>query len=152
MEAGTIKVLLIEDNQEDLTLVKEELSSEISYDIVVAENLFDGLAELKKNKPDVVLLDLALPDSNGMDSFIKFYENVIDVPIVILSGSKDEKLALSAIKLGAQDYLIKGEINNKILLKTIKFAIERYKIYRELEGCKKELNDLKERLIREIDL
>lgn len=142
---GTIKVLLIEDNPGDARLIQEELSGEIAtfFDIVTVESLKDGIKSSKTDSFNIVLLDLSLPDSTGSGTFIKFHNEGKHLPTIVLSSTKDEKLALDAVKNGAQDYLIKGEIDSRLLVKSIRYAIERHKINNELERIKTELNKYK---------
>lgn len=145
MEDSQINILLVEDNPQDARLIKEEISGvmDIVFDFKTTESLQDTFLFIDKNIVDVILLDLSLPDSNGIETFHKMKEKTDKIPVVILSGLKDEELALHAVQEGAQDYLVKGEIDAKLLVKAIRYAIERHKIYRELESCKAELERLK---------
>lgn len=137
-----IKVLLIEDNQAEARLVHEELSGgmDIFFNVVTENTLEHGLSQINNGNFDVILCDLNLPDSNGIDTFKSVFNKSNGVPIIILSGIKDENLALSAVKLGAQDYIPKDEVSEAILKRAIKYAIERQKVYKELEKYKKELD------------
>lgn len=143
MGPDSIKLLLIEDNSADARLVQEELSSEISFDITTIGSLSEAILKIRDINIDVILLDLDLPDSNGINTFIKLYEHANNIPIVILSGIKDENLALKAVSQGAQDYLVKGEIDTPLLIRVIRYAIERHKVYKELKQCKVELEKYK---------
>lgn len=127
LNSDSIKILLIEDKPSDARLVQDKLSSETSFNIEIVNKLQDGLKKIKENKIDLILSDLGLPDSDGINTFIKLYEIAKHIPIVILSGINDKNLPLKAVSLGAQDYLVKGEFDSKLLSKTIKFAIERHK-------------------------
>lgn len=102
-----------------------------------------GFSNIINGNVDLILSDLGLPDSTGIDTYIKLYEKTKTIPIIILSGNKDEELALSAVRKGAQDYLVKGEFDSNLLQKSIKYAIERHKLYRELEQAKIELEKYK---------
>ncbi len=128
-----VKILLIEDNPGDSRLIKEELSEvmDFLFDLTIAESLSRGLESAKSNATDVVLLDLSLPDSSGIDTFKTFHKNAEHIPIIILSGLKDETLASYAVTNGAYDYLVKGEIDSNILVRTINNAMEKQKT---LEG------------------
>lgn len=143
MGPDSIKLLLIEDNSADARLVQEELSSEISFDITTIGSLSEAILKIRDINIDVILLDLDLPDSKGINTFIKLYEHANNIPIVILSGIKDENLALKAVSQGAQDYLVKGEIDTPLLIRVIRYAIERHKVYKELKQCKVELEKYK---------
>lgn len=143
MGPDSTKILLIEDNPQDSRLVQEELSGEMSFDITTVGSLSEAITKITDTSVDIILSDLALPDSNGIDTFVKLYEHTKNIPIVILSGTKDENLALKAVSQGAQDYLVKGEIDTPILIRVIRYAIERHKVYKELEACKAELERYK---------
>lgn len=146
MPSNSIKILLVEDNPGDAKLVEEELSAgmDLFFDITLATSLQDGINKLKEKSIDVILLDLALPDSSGISTLEKINAEAKHIPIVILSGTKDEDLALGAVRDGAQDYLVKSEVNNVLLTRTIRHAIQRHKIYQELERCKTELERYKD--------
>ncbi len=130
------KILLIEDNPGDARLVREMLSDvddpTFSFDIECATKLSTGLEFLAQNKVHVILLDLSLPDSHGIDTFFQVYKQSPDTPIVVLSGFKDETLSIEAVKNGAQDYLVKGHVDGHLLKRSIRYAIERQGIEREL--------------------
>ncbi|KAF5413625.1 MAG: Methanogenesis regulatory protein FilR1 [Candidatus Methanogaster sp.] len=122
-----IKVLLIEDNPGDARLIWEMLLevSGMLFDVETACRLSDGLTRIRKGGIDVVLLDLGLPDSAGLDTFKKVYDLVPEVPIVMLTGLDDTKLALEGMRMGAQDYLVKGRADSDLLARTLRYAIER---------------------------
>ena len=108
-----MQVLLIDDNNADVWWVREMLlaSPHLSYDISTADNLKDGLELLALRKPEVILLDLSLPDSEGLDTLTQVLSHAGNTPIVVLTGVDDQKIANQAIVIGAQDSLIKGQIN-----------------------------------------
>ena len=122
-----INVLLIEDNPAYAVLIGEMLShtQEICFCVETCEKLSTGLERLKAGGIDICLLDLALPDSKGLDTFAKTHASNPNIPIVVLSGLNDENLALEAVARGAQDYLVKGEVDGKLLVRTARYAIER---------------------------
>jgi len=123
------KILLIEDNPGDARIVKEELSEEIDFlfELLIADRLSLGINLIKSEDIDLVLLDLSLPDSTGLNTFLEINKTVKNIPIIILSGNRDEDIARSAVIQGAHDYLVKGEIENTILIKTIRNALEKQK-------------------------
>jgi len=102
--------------------------ADIHFNLLIAYNFEEGLKILDKEDTDLLLLDLNLPDSHGIDTFIKMNQNYPNIPIVILTGLVDEKLAIRALGDGAQDYLVKGQIDGHLLTKSIKYAMERKKI------------------------
>ncbi len=120
-------ILLVEDNPGDRRLICEMLAEarSVTFDIKHADRLQAGLEYLGENRVDVVLLDLGLPDSQGLETLGKMYTQVSEVPIVVLTGLDDEMTGVQAINKGAQDYLIKGQIDTNLLARTIRYAIER---------------------------
>jgi serine phosphatase RsbU (regulator of sigma subunit) len=122
-----IKALLIEDNRGDVRLVQELLAEVggLALTLETADRLATGLARLAKEGADVVLLDLSLPDSRGLDTFLRVQALAPRVPVVLLSGLDDETLAVKAVQLGAEDYLVKGQIDASVLVRAIRYAIER---------------------------
>lgn len=135
MSAKNIKVLLIEDNPGDARLIREMLleHTNIVFELVHADQLAKGLECLNSYGVDVILLDLGLPDSQGIDSLHAMLSRAHHIPIVIQTGLSDEALAVSAVKAGAQDYLIKGQITSPLLSRSIRYAIERKKMEEALK-------------------
>lgn len=133
-------VLVLEDDPDDFILVKKALKEvSDSLDLVIAERLEDALNLMKERQFDLILSDLSLPDSQGLQTVEKILEQTKTIPVVVLTGLKDEDTGLGAIKLGAQDYLNKEEISRDILRRVIRYAIERKKILCELEDTKQDL-------------
>jgi len=124
---GPLKILVIEDNQGDYFLLKETIDLSVYRDssIQLAETMASGLEYLKTNKPHVIFLDLFLPDCQGLESFNQMKEFSAGAAIIVLSGLSDMKIALEAINHGADDYLTKGELDEKILAKTMAYSMER---------------------------
>ena len=123
-----IKVLLIEDNPGDARLIKEMLVEEkgIIFDLEWKSNLSDGLKRLDDGGIDIILLDLMLPDSiGGFYTFSKTQAQAPQIPIVVMTGFDDESFAISTVRMGAQDYLIKGKVDSSLLVRTIRYAIAR---------------------------
>ena len=119
-------ILLIEDNLGDIVLIKSMLDNqEDLFQLKIVESLKESLKILNESDFDIILLDLGLPDSHGFETFIQIYDRSPKIPIIIITGLEDEKLGVRAVKKGAQDYLIKGQINNQLLQRSIKYAIER---------------------------
>src|SRR3989339_2105588 len=131
MEA--IKILLIEDNEGDRRLIKEMLIEAFGerFEFQSAQTVAEGLEKLDSN-PDLVLADLSLPDSSGLDTFYKLYQKSSKTPIVVLSGLSNEEVAVKALKQGAQDYLVKGQVEPNLLRRAIRYAIERKQIQESL--------------------
>lgn len=139
-----IKVLLIEDNPGDARFIQEMLGekSSTSFDLVCADTLQAGMEHLAKGDIDVVLLDLGLPDSQGLDTLIKIQAQAPEVPVVVFTGLADEKIGLEAVKRGAQDYLVKGSANGNLLASAIRYAIERKWTEEKIKASLREKNVL----------
>ena len=129
-----IKVLLIEDNPTDARLIQKmvEEKSRASFDLTCVDKLQAGLKHLSNGGADIVLLDLDLPDSKGLGTFIKVHTQEAAIPIVVLTGLDDEKIGLEAVQKGAQDYLVKGHVNGDLLIRAMRYAIERQRADEEL--------------------
>ena len=127
MDRGSITVLIIEDNSGDARLLKEYLteSSDIQFSLLFADSLSAANKYLSQESLDVIILDLGLPDSQGAETFTKVAELSRGIPIVILTGLGDMNTAKRIIQMGAQDYLVKGDINPSLIQRTIQYAIER---------------------------
>ncbi|WAL61379.1 hybrid sensor histidine kinase/response regulator [Thermocoleostomius sinensis] len=127
MEEQCITILLIEDNPGDIRLLQELLYevTSVKFELEIADRLSHGLQHLSERAFDVILLDLTLPDSQTLDTFVKLYQCVPEVPIVVITGLNDETLALRAVQEGAQDYLVKGQVSSDLLVRSIRYAIER---------------------------
>jgi PAS domain S-box-containing protein len=126
---GPVTVLVIDDNPGDVRLIREMLrdgrAGHRPFAIVSAERMATGLRRLDICGIDVVLLDLWLPDSRGLDTFTALHAHAPAVPVVILSERADESLALAAVQAGAQDYLAKGHVSTEILFRVLGYAVER---------------------------
>lgn len=141
MARNEIAALLVEDNPADMVLLMELLqdSDEQAWQISHCKRLNVALEQLGQNTFDVVLLDLSLPDSQGLDTLVQLHRAVPHIPIVVLTGLQDKNLARQAVAQGAQDYLVKGQISSELLVKTIEYAIERSQILRKLQDQTQEL-------------
>ncbi|MFC1584773.1 response regulator [Fibrobacterota bacterium] len=130
MISGTIKILLVEDNPGDVAFTRALLKPSTTkkkkrgFELDYCQTLDETVAYLSSNYVDIVLLDLNLPDSWGLDTFHSLHQSFPDVPIIILTGIEDENVSLHAIQDGAQDYLIKGEFDRESLIESISFALE----------------------------
>lgn len=127
VELRTYVLLLVEDNPADISLIEELLDATDSsdYHCIKAESIKDALSCIHHDQIDVILLDLQLPDSMGIESVKKMRAAAGDIPIVVLTGTKDEDFALACIDAGAQDYLLKDDLRTATLRRTIGYAISR---------------------------
>lgn len=124
MDEACIQVLLVEDSPTDALIVREELPGG-KFQVESVERLSEALERLQEHCFDVVLLDLSLPDSDGLETFTNLQKLVPNIPILLLTGRSDEQFAIKAVKAGAQDYLVKGLLGDKVLIRAIRYAIER---------------------------
>ena len=120
-------VVLVEDNPGDARLMSEYLkeSSDISIDLKVIGTLNAAIKYLSSNNADAILLDLSLPDSQGLETLNKINKQFQNIPIIVLTGNDDKENAINALKYGAQDYLSKKHINAELIARTIRYSIER---------------------------
>lgn len=127
MAEEIIKVLLIEDNPGDILLIQEFLKAVTTtvVELIPTQQLDEALNYLVNQSCDVILLDLSLPDSQGLDTFVKTHNQAKSIPIIVLTGMDDETLALRAVQAGAQDYLVKGQVTGDLLVRSMRYAIER---------------------------
>ncbi len=127
MHEKCVRVLMIEDNVADARLIHAALSEAPACGLILehAGDLASGARRLSEPGIDAVLLDLSLPDSHGLETFRAMHAQAPRVPIVILSGCDDEALALSAVQSGAQDYLPKSKIDGALLIRSVRYAMER---------------------------
>lgn len=134
METPPIRILLIEDDPDDSAMLRADLdASGVRSEIVQITRLGDARPVLETNVFDLILLDLMLPDSRGLESLAQLLELVPDAPIVVLSVVNHEPLALQAVKAGAQDYLVKGSLQAQDLQRALLFALERHRRQAHLE-------------------
>lgn len=145
-----IKVLLIEDDAECADAMREMLSQEKnpSFEVECAKALHTGLERISKGQIQVVLLDLNLPDSQGLGTLIKVQPESKDVPIIVITGHADETLALEALRKGAQEYLVKGEVHGRMLSRVIRYAIERMRAEERVKVEKAQAEHLAQELDR----
>ncbi|RPJ20617.1 MAG: response regulator, partial [Chloroflexi bacterium] len=128
MMNAPIHILFIEDNPGDARLVKEELLTASSKTIIHLEwvdRLEKGLERLASNHFEAVLLDLSLPDSEGLDTLHRILASAPSLPVIVMTGQTDEAVATQAVQAGAQDYLIKGQVDGRLLIRSIQYAVQR---------------------------
>jgi signal transduction histidine kinase len=145
MDDRPINVLLVEDDEASAEIVKALIGRESGlFKIEWASNLNDALSKLDASNFDLVLLDFGLPDSEGLDTFLRLQEHSPTVAVIPLTATGDESLALKAIQLGAQDYLFKGTISRQLLMKAMRYAVERK---RSEEALRRAHDELEQRIV-----
>jgi two-component system cell cycle response regulator len=129
-----IKILLIEDNPSDARLIREMIKDieEPRFEIEWVSRLSPGIEQLAHGHFDALLLDLTLPDSEGIDTVEKVLFHTPDVPVIVLTGLADETTGMEAVHKGAQDYLVKGSVSSDLLIRSIRYSIERKRLMMDL--------------------
>lgn len=146
-----INILLIEDNRADAHLINIYLKESFpnAFTLSTADCLEKGLQILSENSFDIIIIDLSLPDSIGIDTFKSVHAVAFEKPIVVLTGLEDEAVGITTVKLGAQDFLIKSKLNSKVLKRSVNYSIERYKLLKSLAENAKVLEEKTEDLLNE---
>lgn len=136
MPQETISLLLIEDDPIDADLFQEILDDAENSNFIITwvQRLQVALEKLDQEYFDLILSDLSLPDSHGPETFIRLNAHSPHLPIVVLSGSDDETLAVKALQEGAQDYLVKGKANGSLIIRSLRYAIERKQAQQALQA------------------
>ena len=142
MNAPATSVLLVEDDPGDAYMLRRVLTTmgEGQFSLQHVDLLAKGLARLDEGGIDVLLLDLDLPDSFGLETFLTVSQHAPEVPVVVLSGLDDESVAVRAVSEGAQDYLVKGNFGGQLLVRAMRYAIERQKLKHSLRHLSLEDN------------
>jgi len=128
LEDKPVKVMLVEDNPADARLVRELLKEApgSEYDVAHLEFLAEVIERLKAETFDIIVLDLRLPDSSGLETFTRVRDQAPETPVVVLTGLADEGLGTNAVAEGAQDYLVKGQVDATSLARSIRYALARH--------------------------
>jgi len=147
MQKNPTKVLLIEDNPGDARLISAMLCEKAGTEFEVAwvDTLNAGLLSITHVRPDIVLLDLMLPDSVGIGTLKTTLSHAPHTPVIVLTGMEDETIAISAVRYGAQDYIVKADLERALLVRALRYAMERKRSEEELQKA----HDLLETRVRE---
>lgn len=148
MKKKSVRALLIEDDPLIAQLIRKMLDKvrDISFDLVHAESLSAGLEHLKDGQFVIILLDLGLPDSSGIKTLNKVYDQALDIPIIVFTGQDDEALGVNAVNAGAEDYLIKGQTDSKSLVRALRYAVGRHQVKEALKDTTANLRRTVEKL------
>ena len=124
-----LRILIVEDNPADADLIREMLppAGPLRFQIETAPQLSAALARLARQDIDLVLLDLGLPDSQGLPTFHALQKVAADIPVIVMTGNDDQELSLAAVRDGAQDYLVKGQISGRPFIRAVRYALARQK-------------------------
>ena len=143
-----IRVLVVEDNPADVELVRAYLpvSELVRFEIESVARLSEAIDKLNEKGIDLVFIDLGLPDSQGLETFRQLQKAAPDMPTIVLTGLDDEKIAVTAVRNGAQDYLIKGELNGSVLVRAARYAMERKRAEETLRGSEVRFRELFNRM------
>ena len=152
MKAKPLQVLLVEDNAGDVRLLREMFGKEKPDSFELTHLLLMSEAEihLAQGGVDIVLLDMGLPDGHGLDTVRRAHAAAPDVPMIVLTGLDDEALAAEAMKEGAQDYLIKGQIENRALPRALRHAIERHRMQTETDLIRSQQMQFKDEFLSHV--
>jgi signal transduction histidine kinase len=148
-----LAILLIEDNRGDARLIQEALLESnrdnprsTLFKLTVVDRLFAGLETLARGNVDVILLDLSLPDSQGLDTLLGVCAQAPKLPVIVMTGMDDEKITAGALQAGAQDYLVKGQFDKELLVRAIRYAIERKRAEEALRASEESLRENQKQL------
>lgn len=135
------KVLIVDDSPTDSNMIRDMIISEEGspFDVILADRLSKGLKLLDEEGIDLVLLDLFLPESRGLSTLSKVNDKAPQTPIVVLTGAHDEEMAIKTLQSGAQDYLLKEELNRNLLRRTMRYSIERKRVEEMMAQQSREL-------------
>ncbi len=135
MKQQKIEILLVEDNPGDAYLLQDQLqqTDTIQFNLIHVNCLEKAIATLDKTSFNIILLDLILPDSRGLETFLQIQATNPHIPIILLTGMDDKELATKAVRQGAQDYLIKGQTSGELIVRSIRYAIQRKQNQEQLE-------------------
>ncbi|WP_269539136.1 hybrid sensor histidine kinase/response regulator [Cerasicoccus fimbriatus] len=146
--SNPLSLLLVEDNSTDRLLVREYLADQMDVDYLLdtACSMAECLQQLGQNHYDALLVDLNLPDSNGNQTLLKILDHAPEIPVIVMTGIGDRADGLHAMQLGAQDFLVKGDFHSELLVRTIRYSIERHNFSLQLRQMAAQLKERTQQL------
>jgi len=141
-----LRILIVEDNPADADFIHEMLpqAGPLNFEVKSAQRLSEAVAQLERKNIDLVLLDLGLPDSQGLQTLHALQKAASDIPVIVMTGNDDHELAMAAVRDGAQDYLVKGQISGRPLMRTVRYALARQKAAEALRQSEAKFRTLAE--------
>src|SRR6058998_2712961 len=134
------RLLIVEDDKQYASLLAELLNSSLSdIEIINLGTIDETCRRIDRGGIDLVLLDLELPDADGLEALERLHDCINEIPVIVLTARSDEELALAALQNGAEDYLVKDSVDQRILTRSIRYALERHRGVRELGRVTREL-------------
>jgi len=136
MDEKIIKILYVEDDIDHAILISELIKEikNVHYELTQVQQLDEAFVELDNDNYDIIMLDLSLPDEQGVDTVVRVCERAPDIPVVVMSGTDDETMAIKALQKGAEEYLVKGKVKSHSLSRILRYAIMRHKGRVELQS------------------
>ncbi|MGO8672699.1 MAG: GGDEF domain-containing protein [Capsulimonadaceae bacterium] len=137
MSTNCLRLLVVEDNPGDVMLLEEAFadSTHASFALAHVERLEEAMVLVRQERFDLVLLDLSLPDSHGIETFFRLRERSPHTPIVVLTGTDDAEVGHDAVQAGAQDYLVKGRLENDLMVRALQYAVTRHKMQEAIRAA-----------------
>lgn len=149
-QSEPIHVLIVEERPYETRPIRELLAGAGSFEVRSVQTLAAALEQLSAHRTDLVLLDIGLPDSHGMETLARVRTAAPDAAVVILMGQEDQTLAMQAVQAGAQEYLVKGQVDGLLLARVVRYALERQHLQAELRHQQAERLDLRDQFLSHI--
>lgn len=151
-QKSSLNTLLVEDNLGDAFLIKRllEFESVFGFHVTHSTRLSLAIEQLNQENFDVILLDLGLPDSQGFETISQMIEVSPNIPIIVLTGKNDEDFSVEVVQKGAQDYLVKNELSAEVLIRSIRYSLERIHLVQKLHQREQELSNFNQKLADEV--
>ena len=145
------RILLVEDDPEDVILLKQGLEKGgARFSITHVTRLAEAMDQINFETFDLIILDLSLPDSQGLDTLMALRSAAKATPVVVLTSLADQSVALAALRMGAQDYLTKGALDGHLIGRSLRYAVERHRTLAELEKANQRINDFTSLIVHDL--